>query len=202
MRLLVCSIFICQWINFLIVWGRCYDLVRPFTLCWIIWPFIRDTVRFFVSIYLRYYLSNEWRVKRYYNTDLRPLKNWFLDKWRSNRPADSFKLWTAPFKGSWTWCDENQLGRTWSHDCGTKEHLCVKFDEFSLIDKISKINMTHVLARLLASVSRRINAHHVMHTLRTSSAQTQFYRYMRHWKAATHNWNIQVSGAQRKHKGS
>jgi hypothetical protein len=29
--------------------------------------------------------SNEWRVRRYYNTDLRQFKNWFLDKWRSNR---------------------------------------------------------------------------------------------------------------------
>jgi hypothetical protein len=42
---LVCSIFICQGINSLIVWGRCCDLVPPFTLCWIIkfafpWPFI------------------------------------------------------------------------------------------------------------------------------------------------------------------
>jgi hypothetical protein len=36
MRLLVSSIFICQGINFLIVWVWCCDLVRPFTLCWII----------------------------------------------------------------------------------------------------------------------------------------------------------------------
>jgi hypothetical protein len=34
-----------------------------------------------------------------------------------------------------------------------------KFDEFTLPDKISKINMTHALARLSASFSRRINAH-------------------------------------------
>jgi hypothetical protein len=34
-----------------------------------------------------------------------------------------------------------------------------KFDEFTILDKISKINMTHAKARLLASVSRRFNAH-------------------------------------------
>jgi hypothetical protein len=39
-----------------------------------------------------------------------------------------------------------------------------------------------------------------MHTLRTSSAHAQFYRCAHHRKAATHNWHIQVSGAQGKHK--
>jgi hypothetical protein len=34
-----------------------------------------------------------------------------------------------------------------------------KFDEFTLLDKISKINMTYALARLSASVSRGINEH-------------------------------------------
>jgi hypothetical protein len=34
-----------------------------------------------------------------------------------------------------------------------------KFDEFTLLDKISKINSIHALARLSASVSRQINAH-------------------------------------------
>jgi hypothetical protein len=33
-----------------------------------------------------------------------------------------------------------------------------KLDEITLPDKISKINMTHALARLSASVSKRINA--------------------------------------------
>jgi hypothetical protein len=32
-----------------------------------------------------------------------------------------------------------------------------KFDEFTLLDKISKINMTNALARFSASASRRIN---------------------------------------------
>jgi hypothetical protein len=41
--------------------------------------------------------SNEWRVRRYYNTGLRRLKNWCLDKLiRSNRPANSLNLRTAP----------------------------------------------------------------------------------------------------------
>jgi hypothetical protein len=34
-----------------------------------------------------------------------------------------------------------------------------KFDEFTLPDKITKINMTHALVRLSASVSKQINVH-------------------------------------------
>jgi hypothetical protein len=40
-----------------------------------------------------------------------------------------------------------------------------------------------------------------MHTLRASTAHAQFYRCVGHRKPATHNWRIQVSGAQGKHKG-
>jgi hypothetical protein len=86
-----------------------------------------------------------------------------------------------------------------------------KFDEYI---NISKINMTHALARLSASVSRRINAHlstyggtsHMSVHLKLrnayltiSSAHAQFYRCVRHIKVATHNWRIQVLGAQGKH---
>jgi hypothetical protein len=58
-----------------------------------------------------------------------------------------------------------------------------KFDEFTLPDKISKINMTHALVRLSASVSRESmdddqpcpsTPNYVVHTLRTSSAHAQF----------------------------
>jgi hypothetical protein len=82
-----------------------------------------------------------------------------------------------------------------------------KYDEFTLPDQISKINMTHALARLSASVSRRIicricprmeedrtcpfTPNHAMHTLRTSSALAQFYRCVRHRKAATDGNDLQ-----------
>jgi hypothetical protein len=90
-----------------------------------------------------------------------------------------------------------------------------KFDEFTLPDKISKINMTHALARLSASDSRRINAHLSTYGGRShmsvhpkprnayhTSAHAQFYQCARPKKAATHNWRIQVSGVQAKNKGS
>jgi hypothetical protein len=58
-RLLVCSIFIYQRINFSVVWGQCCDLVRLFILCWIIlhtfpWPLLCGMGRIFfgASIYL------------------------------------------------------------------------------------------------------------------------------------------------------
>jgi hypothetical protein len=43
--------------------------------------------------------SREWWVELDHNTDLRRLKNWFLVKWKSNRPATSLKCRTASFKG-------------------------------------------------------------------------------------------------------
>jgi hypothetical protein len=89
-----------------------------------------------------------------------------------------------------------------------------KFDEFTLPDKISIINMMHALARLSA-VSRDESTcicprmeedrtcpstpNHTMHTLRTSSAHAQIYRCVRHKKTFTHNWHIQVLGTQGKH---
>jgi hypothetical protein len=82
-----------------------------------------------------------------------------------------------------------------------------KFDEFTLLDKIHKINMAHALARLSASVSRRIHAHlstnrgrsHMyVHRKPRNAYLTNFhcacsiYRCMRHRKAATHIWRIQI----------
>jgi hypothetical protein len=82
-----------------------------------------------------------------------------------------------------------------------------KFDEFMLLDKIHKINMTHALARLSASVSRRINAHlstnrersHMyVHRKPRNAYLTNFlcarsiYQCVRHKKAATQNWRIQI----------
>jgi hypothetical protein len=71
-----------------------------------------------------------------------------------------------------------------------------KFDEFTLLDKISKINIKHALVRWPVSrhESTRIcpcprmkedrtylsTPNHAMHTLQTSSTHAQFYRCVRH----------------------
>jgi hypothetical protein len=134
-----------------------------------------------------------------------------------NTPANSLNLRTVAFKGSWTlylvqWRStrKKSFAQVWYQ----RAFMLIRdnmFDEFTLLDEISKINMTPALTRL-SSVSRRINAHLSTYgwrldmsvhpkprTLRNFSAHTQFYRCVRHRKAATHNWRIQVSGALGKH---
>jgi hypothetical protein len=110
--------------------------------------------------------SNEWIVRRYYNTDLRRLKNWFLDKWRSNRPANSIEQNYSKARERHSWWDENQLAGNCSPECGTKEQSEQSGTKqrqqvwwiHSTRQNI-KLNWTHLLARLSASVSRWINAH-------------------------------------------
>jgi hypothetical protein len=70
--------------------------------------------------------------------------------------------------------------------------------------------MTHALARLSASVSRQINVHQSIYGGRPhmSAAHAQLsmcaidvrYQCVRQRKATTHNWRIQATSAQGKHK--
>jgi hypothetical protein len=83
-----------------------------------------------------------------------------------------------------------------------------KFDEISQPDKMSKIYMTHALARLSASVSRRINAHLSTYGERSHMSVHSKTTYelplytLNFIDVCTIERRIQVSGAQRKHKGS
>jgi hypothetical protein len=107
--------------------------------------------------------SNEWRVRRYYNTDLRRLKNWFLDKWKSNRlikASNSTIQWLMNAIVDVMKISSQEIYRPsvvprsiyanqriqvwWFHP--TRQNIKNKHDTF-------------IIARLLASVSRQINRH-------------------------------------------
>jgi hypothetical protein len=176
--------------------------------------------------------SNERRVRRCCSTDLRRFKNWFIDKWRSNRPANSLKLRTTPFKrlvnaivGAMKINSQeitrssvvprciyaNQRQQVWwihstRQNIKNKHDACIStlFDQCLETNQRASVHVWRKIAhvRLPQTTQYIYVLYRYIYLFRTFSAHAQFYRCVRHKKAATHNWRIQVSSVQGNYKGS